>query len=45
MLKRTGSPRVKLELARTLYLQGKFDEANTLFHEVSVESDVSVVVE
>ncbi|TMH99987.1 MAG: hypothetical protein E6H39_06410 [Betaproteobacteria bacterium] len=45
MLKRTGSPRVKLELTRTLYLQGKFDEAKTLFHEVSVESDVSVVVE
>jgi hypothetical protein len=39
MLKRTGSPRVKLELARTLYLQRKFDEAKTLFHEVSVESD------
>src|SRR5206468_6314587 len=31
----TGAPRVKLELARTLYLQGKYAEAKKLFNEVS----------
>ena len=35
----TGAPRVKLELARTLYLQGKYAEAKKLFNEVSTQSD------
>jgi hypothetical protein len=39
LLKRTDSPRVKLELARTLYLEGKYDEAKALFREVSADSD------
>ena len=39
MLKRTGSPRVKLELARVLYLEGKDAEAKALFKEVSMQSD------
>jgi len=39
LLKRTGSPRVKLELARVLYLEGKDAEAKALFKEVSMQSD------
>jgi hypothetical protein len=39
MLKVTGSPRVKLELAHTLFLQAKYDEAKVLFKEVSLQSD------
>jgi hypothetical protein len=39
MLKSADSPRVRLELARTLYLQGKYDEAKALFKEVSVQAD------
>jgi len=39
MLKVTDSPRVKLELARTLFLQGKYKEAKTLFQEVATPSD------
>lgn len=34
MLELTDSPRVKLELARTLFLQGNYDEAKILFKEV-----------
>jgi hypothetical protein len=39
MLEVTDSPRVKLELARTLFLQGNYDEAKILFKEVSLRSD------
>lgn len=39
MLKVTDSPRVRLELARTLFLQGKYREAKKLFQEVSLQSD------
>jgi outer membrane protein len=39
LLTHTGSPRVKLELARTLYLQGKLGEAKKLFNEVATQSD------
>jgi hypothetical protein len=39
MLERTGSPRVKLELARALYAQGKLDEAKALFRDVAAQSD------
>ncbi len=39
MLERTDSPRVKLELARALYAQGKLKEAKQLFQEVSAQSD------
>lgn len=39
MLERTDSPRVKLELARTLFLQAKYEEAKRLFKEVSVQAD------
>lgn len=39
MLKTTDSPRVKLELARTLFLQGKYEEAKKLFQEVATQSD------
>jgi len=39
MLERTHSPRVKLELARVLYLEGKDAEAKALFKEVSMQSD------
>jgi tetratricopeptide (TPR) repeat protein len=39
MLEVTDSPRVKLELARTLFLQGRYDEAKVLFKEVSLRSD------
>ncbi len=39
MLARTDSPRVKLELARALYAQGRLEEAKALFQEVSAQSD------
>lgn len=39
MLERTDSPRVKLELARALYAQGRLKEAKVLFQEVSALSD------
>jgi hypothetical protein len=39
MLKSTQSPRVRLELARTLFLQGKYAEAKALFKEISLQSD------
>src|SRR5687768_17727444 len=39
MLQDTDSARVKLELARALYVQGKLDEAKALFREVSFQSD------
>ena len=39
MLERTDSPRVKLELARALYAQGKLKEAKVLFREVAAQSD------
>jgi outer membrane protein len=39
MLTSTDSPRVKLELARVLYLEGKDAQAKALFKEVSVQSD------
>lgn len=39
MLTATGSPRVKLELARTLFLQGNYDEAKKLFQDVATQSD------
>lgn len=38
MLEQTDSPRVKLELARSLYLQGKLKEAKVLFEAVSAQS-------
>ena len=40
VLKRTDSPRVKLELARTLYLLKQYPEARALFREVQLDSDV-----
>ena len=45
MLELTDSPRVKLELARTLFLQGNYDEAKILFKEVSLRSDQSGLLE
>ena len=39
MLESTESPRVKLELARTLFLQGQYAEAKRLFKEVSVRDE------
>ena len=36
---RAPTPRVKLELARALYAEGKLDEAKTLFREVSSDTD------
>ncbi len=39
MLEHTHSPRVKLELARVLYLEGKDARAKALFKEVSMQSD------
>src|SRR5688500_802421 len=39
MLTSTSSPRVRLELARTLFQQAKYDEAKVLFKEVSLQSD------
>lgn len=39
MLERTDSLRVKLELARALYAQGRFKEAKALFREVAAQSD------
>lgn len=38
MLEATDSPRVKLELARALYVQGKYGEAKALFREVSMQA-------
>ena len=39
MLESTDSPRVKLELARTLFLQGKYPEAKRLFKDVSLRDE------
>lgn len=39
MLETTDIPRVRLELARTLYLQGKYEESKLLFREVSMQSE------
>jgi Protein of unknown function (DUF2860)/Tetratricopeptide repeat len=39
MLEHTDSARVKLELARALYLQGKYEPAKLLFKEVSMSSE------
>jgi hypothetical protein len=39
MLTGTSSPRVRLELARTLFEQAKYGEAKVLFKEVSVQSE------
>jgi outer membrane protein len=39
MLQSTDSPRVKLELARTLFLQGKYPEAKRLFKDVSLRDE------
>jgi len=39
MLQETDSPRIKLELARTLYFQGKYEEAKTLFQDVAAHAD------
>ena len=39
MLKSTDSARVRLELGRALYLQGKYDEAKALFRDVSFQSE------
>ncbi|MGQ0652297.1 MAG: surface lipoprotein assembly modifier [Betaproteobacteria bacterium] len=39
VLRHTDSPRVKLELARALYLQKEYEEAKTLFKEVLYSPD------
>jgi tetratricopeptide (TPR) repeat protein len=39
VLEMSGSARVRLELARVLYLQGKYVESKALFKEVSLQSD------
>jgi tetratricopeptide (TPR) repeat protein len=39
LLANTSSPRVRLELARTLFQQGKYSEAKVLFKEVSLQSE------
>jgi len=39
LLKATRSPRVKLELARTLFLKGQYKEAKKLFEEVATRLD------
>ncbi len=39
LLERSDSPRVKLELARTLFLQAKYKAAKALFKEVLTQSD------
>lgn len=39
MLMYTDSPRVKLELARVLYLKGEYAQAKVLFQEISNRSD------
>lgn len=39
LLKATDSARVKLELARALYVQGKYAESKKLFQEVSLAAD------
>ena len=40
ILQRTNSPRVKLELARTLFLLKQYRESRALFREVQLEADV-----
>jgi hypothetical protein len=40
ILQRTNSPRVKLELARTLFLLKQYPESRALFREVQLEADV-----
>ncbi len=39
MLERTSSPRVELELARTLYLEGRYAEARTMFLDIAARAD------
>jgi hypothetical protein len=39
MLESTSSPRVRLELARALFQQAKYDEAKVLFKEVSLQPE------
>lgn len=39
LLESAPAPRVKLELARILFLQGKYEESKRLFKEVSLASD------
>ena len=39
VLKHTDSARVKLELARALYQQGKYEQSKLLFKEVSMQSE------
>jgi hypothetical protein len=39
ILEATDSPRVKLELARALYAQGRLEEAKALFSDVSMQPD------
>jgi hypothetical protein len=40
LLQRTSSPRIKLELARTLFLQKRYREARVLFDEVRLDPEV-----
>ena len=40
LAERTNSPRVKLELARTLFLLNRYSESRALFREVQLEPDV-----
>jgi tetratricopeptide (TPR) repeat protein len=40
LLQRTNSPRIKLELARTLFLLKQYRESRALFKEVQLDSDV-----
>ena len=40
LLKRTNSPRVKLELARTLFLSKRYRESRALFREVQLEPEI-----
>lgn len=39
MLEETDSPRVQLELARTLYMEGRYTEAKTLFLDIAARPD------
>lgn len=39
MLEQTTSPRVQLELARTLYLEGRYADAKSLFLDISARAD------
>ena len=39
MLRHTDSPRVKLELARALYVLGRYEDSKRLFQEVSRQAD------